>query len=183
MILNLTFALKIQYPYMKNIIDNLIETYGGMPWHGNSLKELLKGVDARMAFYHHFENTHTIAELVAHVLVWRQLVVEILNENYDFSVDIGTSADFPLLNETDKVWQELLTQLAENQEDMIQKLRLFPASKLDDDVPKKPFTFRFLFEGVVYHDVYHGGQIGMLKSAYLSHGGVDENLLKKLSFI
>jgi hypothetical protein len=168
---------------MKNIIDNLIETYGEMPWHGHSLKELLTGVDTKMAFHRHLDNTHTIAELVAHVLVWRQYVVEILNENYDFSVDIGSLSDFPMLNESDKVWQELLTQLTENQEDMIRRLRVFPTSKLDEDVPKKPFTFRFLFEGIVYHDVYHGGQIGMLKAAYLAHISLDKNIVKKLSFI
>lgn len=168
---------------MKNIIDNLIETYGGMPWHGSSLKELLKDVDAAMAFHRPLNNAHTIAELVAHVLVWRQYVVEILNENYVFSVDIGAMSDFPVLNESDKVWQELLTQLCENQEDMIQRLRVFPVSKLEEDVPKKTFTFRFLFEGVIYHDVYHGGQIGLLKSAYLANVGLDKNVVKKLSFI
>ena len=168
---------------MKNIIDNLIETYGGMPWHGHSLKELLKGVDFEMAFHRPLNNAHTMAELVAHVLVWRQYVVEILNGNYDFSVDIGSMSDFPILNESDKVWQELLTQLAENQEDILQKLSIFDASKLDDDVPTKPFNFRFLFEGIVYHDVYHGGQIGMLKAAYLKNVSLDKNIVKKLSFI
>lgn len=168
---------------MKNIIDNLIETYGGMPWHGSSLKELLKDVDAAMAFHRPLNNAHTIAELVAHVLVWRQYVVEILNENYDFSVDIGAMSDFPVLNESDKIWQELLTQLAENQADIIQRLSFFSASKLDEEVPKKPFTFRFLFEGIVYHDVYHGGQIGMIKAAYLAQSSLDKSLVKKISFI
>jgi hypothetical protein len=168
---------------MKNIIDNLIETYGGMPWHGHALRELLKGVTAEMAFHRPLNNAHTIAELVAHILVWRQYVVEILNENYDFSVDIGSMSDFPVFNESDKVWQELLTQLSENQEDILQQLNGFDASKLDDDVPKKPFTFRFLFEGIVYHDVYHGGQIGMLKAAYLAQASLDKTIVKKLSFI
>lgn len=168
---------------MKNIINNLIETYDGMPWHGNSLKELLRGIDAKMAFHRPFDNGHTIAELVAHILVWRQFVVEILNRNYDFSVDIGSLSDFPTLNESDKVWQELLTQLDENQADICQKLSIFSESKLDDDIPEKPFTFRFLFEGIIFHDVYHGGQIGLLKATYISNSSLDKNIVKKVSFV
>jgi DinB superfamily len=169
--------------YLENIINNLSETYNGMPWHGNSLKELLRDVNTNMAFYRPFEKKHNIAELVAHILIWRQYALEILNGNYDFNIDIGSLADFPEVLESDKVWQELLTQLDENQVVLLEKLTSFSASKLEDEIPKKPFTFRYLFEGVVYHDVYHGGQIGLIKAAYLSDKNHIENLAKKLTFI
>jgi hypothetical protein len=102
-------------PQLENIINNLSETYDGMPWHGNSLKELLLDVDKTIAFYRPFEKKHNIAELVAHILIWRQYVLEILNENYGFKMDIGSLGDFPEVTESEKVWCELLTQLDENQ--------------------------------------------------------------------
>lgn len=168
---------------LENIINNLTETYNGMPWHGNSLKELLNDVDATTAFYRPIEAKHNIAELVAHVLVWRQYVVEILDENYSFNVDINAVADFPKVYESAKIWRELLTQLDENQAVVLEKLTQFPASKLEDEIPKKPFTFRYLFEGIIYHDVYHGGQIGFIKAAYVSHLDLKEIDTKKISFI
>jgi DinB superfamily len=168
---------------MKNIINNLSETYNGMPWHGSSLKELLHDVDTTTAFYRPFEKKHNIAELVAHILIWRQYTLEILSENYDFSIDIGSLADFPMVAESDKVWQELLTQLDENQAILLAQLAQFSESKLDDEILEKAFTFRYLFEGIIYHDVYHGGQIGLIKAAHLSNLKLKADVIKKVSFI
>jgi hypothetical protein len=167
---------------LSNIVHHLMENYAGMPWHGNPLKELLKNVDTTIAFYRPIENKHNIAELVAHILVWRQFVVEILDENYDAHVDIGNLEDFPELTKSEKVWQELLTQLNENQVALVNKLNRFPESKLTQNVPKKPFTFQFLFEGINFHDVYHGGQIGFIKAAFEAQSTVNADLSKKISF-
>jgi hypothetical protein len=154
--------MKIQ---LENIIDNLSETFGGHPWHGFSLTDLLQDVDPFVAFCRPMPHKHNIAELVAHICVWRQLAVEILNENYDYQVDISTMADFPSVPKTPSSWEALLTLLADNQYILIEKLKRFDASKLEEQIPQRPFTFRFLFEGIVFHDVYHGGQIGILKAA------------------
>jgi DinB superfamily len=170
-------------PQLENIINNLSETYNGMPWHGNSLKELLREIDVKMAFYRPFEKKHNIAELVAHILIWRQYALEILLENYNAHIDIGSLADFPTLDESEKIWRELLTQLDKNQVVLLENLKAFSASKLEDEIPEKPFTFRYLFEGIVYHDVYHGGQIGLIKAAYLSNYVLNEDVSKKVSFI
>ncbi len=167
---------------VKHLVHNLTETFEGMPWHGSSLKDLLANVDAKMAFYRPFEHKHNIAELLAHILVWRQYVLEILDKNYDFNIDIGSMGDFPKVSESEKIWQELLVQLDENQELIIKKLTLFSEDNLDKDIQKKPFTFRFLFEGIVYHDVYHGGQIGLIKSAYLAAQFTNEDIIKKATF-
>jgi uncharacterized damage-inducible protein DinB len=168
---------------MQHLLQNLSETYNGSPWHGNSLKTMLKEVDTKTAFYRPFVGKHNIAELVAHILVWRQFVIEILEGNYDFNLDIGALADFPKVAETEKIWLELQTQLDENQAQLLDKLTTFPVAKLDDFIPQKPFTFRFLLEGIVYHDVYHGGQIGYLKAAYFDQFSTQESMLKKATFL
>ncbi len=169
--------------HLENIINNLSETYDGMPWHGNSLKELLLDVDTTIAFYRPFEKKHNIAELVAHILIWRQYVIEILNENYGFKMDIGSLGDFPEVTESEKVWRELLTQLDENQVVLLEKLAAFSGLKLEEEVPEKSYSFRFLFEGIAFHDVYHGGQIGLIKAAYYSNINLNDDIVKKVSFI
>jgi hypothetical protein len=168
---------------LENIINNLAETYGGMPWHGNSLTELLSDVDVKMAFFRPFVGKHNIAELVAHILVWRQFALEMLDNNYTFKVDIGTLADFPKVTENEKVWRELLLLLDENQLALIEKLSQFNPAKLDMDIPQRNFSYRFLFDGVIHHDVYHGGQIGFIKAAYLASIPIEEDIIKKATFI
>ncbi len=160
------------------IIDNLAETFEGTPWHGNSLKDLLANVDTKTAFYRPLGRKHNIAELLAHILVWRQFVIEILDNNYDFDIDIDSMADFPEVPESEIIWQELLSQLIENQAYIINKLLAFSDGDLDKDVPNKPYTFRYLFEGIIYHDIYHSGQIGLIKSAYIETQFMSEEIRK-----
>jgi uncharacterized damage-inducible protein DinB len=75
-----------------------------------------------------------------------------------------------------------LTQLFENQVLLVNKLDAFDSEKLDDDIPKKTFTYRYIFEGVVNHDVYHGGQIALLKAAFQTPQTDIETLRKTLDF-
>jgi hypothetical protein len=148
------------------IINNLTETFEGMPWHGLPLRDILEGVDVKTAFWRPFPNKHNIAELVAHILIWRQFVLEILDENYDYQLDIGALQDFPEVAETESVWKELLTQLSENQAELVKKISAFHPGKLDDEVPSKPFSYRYLFDGIIHHDLYHGGQIALIKAVF-----------------
>jgi hypothetical protein len=167
---------------LNNIINNLTETFEGTPWHGLSLKIILEDIDVKTAFFRPFAHKHNISELVAHILIWRQFVVEILNKNYDFKLDIGLLEDFPKVAKSEKIWKELLTQLFENQALLLEKLDSFDPEKLDDEIPKKTFTYRYLFEGVVNHDVYHGGQIALLKAAFQTPKSEMEALRKILDF-
>jgi hypothetical protein len=167
---------------LNNIINNLTETFEGTPWHGLSLKVILEEVDVKMAFFRPFPHKHNIAELVAHILIWRQFVIEMLDGNYNFKLDIGALEDFPKVGESEKIWNELLTQLFENQLLLVDKLDTFDPKKLDDEIPKKTFTYRYIFEGVVNHDVYHGGQIALIKAAFQTPQDDIEKLKKTLDF-
>lgn len=167
---------------LNNIINNLTETFEGTPWHGLSLKIILEDIDLETAFFRPFPHKHNIAELVAHILIWRQFVIEILNENYNFKLDIGALEDFPEVKKSEKVWNELLTQLFENQALLVEKLDAFDPEDLDEDIPKKTFTYRYIFDGVVNHDVYHAGQIALLKAAFQTPENDIETLKKTLDY-
>ena len=42
----------------------------------------------------------------------------------------------------------------------------FPESKLEAQVPGKGYTFDVLLHGAVHHNLYHLGQISMIKAMY-----------------
>ena len=52
------------------IADQLKRAYAGPAWHGPSLSELLKEVDAQRAAAHPLPGTHSIWELVLHIAAW-----------------------------------------------------------------------------------------------------------------
>jgi hypothetical protein len=44
-------------------------------------------------------------------------------------------------------------------------VRAFPESRLSDNAPNRDHSFYVLLHGMVQHDLYHAGQIAILKKA------------------
>jgi uncharacterized damage-inducible protein DinB len=44
-------------------------------------------------------------------------------------------------------------------------VRAFPESKLSENAPNRDHTYYVLLQGMVQHDLYHAGQIAILKKA------------------
>src|SRR5580704_3522609 len=52
------------------LADQIRRAFNGDAWHGDSVLEILNGVDAKMAGAHPIKNAHSIWELVLHVTAW-----------------------------------------------------------------------------------------------------------------
>lgn len=70
-------------------------TYEGEPWYGDSLRHKLESVSASEAFALPAPGVHSVAQLVAHMLAWRQLLVERLKGNGDFRIESDSVLDWP----------------------------------------------------------------------------------------
>jgi uncharacterized damage-inducible protein DinB len=143
----------------------LTASYDGEPWHGNSLQTILRGVAPGIAFVKTEPLPYSIANLVAHLTQWRRFVAEKLKGNDDFSIQLNSPEDWPELVVGPHVWEGLLANLAQSQADLAAQLALLPDTRLDELVPSKKirYTYRDMLMGLVSHDVYHSGQIALLK--------------------
>ena len=56
------------------LADQIRRAFEGEAWHGDSILELLSGVDAKTAAAHPIKNAHSIWELVLHIAVWDDAV-------------------------------------------------------------------------------------------------------------
>src|SRR6266850_2209654 len=54
--------------------EDLRRVYDGEPWHGSSIRDVLKGVDADTAALRSIPNAHNIWELVLHMTGWTREV-------------------------------------------------------------------------------------------------------------
>src|ERR1035437_3500929 len=52
------------------IADQLRRAFSGDAWHGDSVFEILEGVNAAQAAAHPIKNAHSIWELVLHIAAW-----------------------------------------------------------------------------------------------------------------
>jgi len=146
------------------IADQLQRAFEGEAWHGPSILPLIHDLDARTAMRRPIENGHSIWEIVAHVEVWDKAVLARLQGK---AVQPTPREDFPAIEDpSDKAWKEMVRRLVETHHELVQAVAAFPDSRLGEKVPGKDpdyHTYYFNLHGVVQHEIYHAGQIALLK--------------------
>jgi uncharacterized damage-inducible protein DinB len=141
---------------IQRIINTLKHTFEKDAWHGPSVKEVLSDVNEDK-IHNRIGNGNSIIELVSHMTAWRNFVIEKLQGNASF--EISDEQNFP----KGKDWNAALTELNKSQADLISALEKTPDEKLQEIVPGRKFKFYVMLHGIIHHDLYHTGQIVLLK--------------------
>lgn len=143
----------------RRIADQLRRSYQGIAWHGPSLKEALEGVTADMAANRSAPGIHTIEELVVHVSTWAELAHRFLVEGtYVNLADVEDWAPAP------GDWAQTLDALGRAQQTLWEEVKKLPDERLNDIVSaEKKYSTYILLHGVIQHNLYHAGQISLLK--------------------
>ena len=148
----------------ERIQDQIRRAHDGHAWHGSSIKELLSGVTAAQAAERPVKNAHTIWELVRHMMVWRAVVCRRIGG--DPVRSLTPARDWPAIGRsTDAAWAATLADFEQSQRQLLETVGRISDARLADMVPEHPYTFYVMLHGVVQHDVYHAGQIALLKKA------------------
>ncbi len=64
-------------------------------------------------------------------------------------------------------WQNLLAALAENQELLMQTISDKAEELLETKVGSRNYSFRLMLNGIIHHDIYHIGQISIVRKLVL----------------
>jgi uncharacterized damage-inducible protein DinB len=153
---------------LHRITSLLRATFEGEPWHGPSVKSTLKEITASQASDRPLSACHTIHELISHMTAWRTFTSEKLSGQGEY--DITTSEqDWPAtVNDSEDAWQQTLLKLENSQQQLLAALSKATDDKLRETVLGRKYDFYFLLHGIIQHDLYHLGQIAMLKKAFPS---------------
>jgi uncharacterized damage-inducible protein DinB len=137
--------------------------FQGQPWYGESLMHCLEGIspaEARAQIA-----GRSILRLTRHLLAWRIFTLKKMQGEADYDIEIGSPIDWPSDDEPGApTWPELLRDLRENQSRLLAAIRSMPESQLLERVPGRTYRFAFLIQGIQEHDVYHLGQVNLLRS-------------------
>ena len=146
------------------IADQLRRAFDGEAWHGDSLFEILAGVTAARAAARPIAGAHTIWELTLHVAAWDGAVLRRLG---GAAVSLSDAENFPPVTDaSDAAWRKALAQVRRGHVELVAAVASLPDSRLEDMVPGKEgahYTFYYMLHGVVQHELYHAGQIALLK--------------------
>jgi hypothetical protein len=138
------------------------EGYRAKAWHGPNLRGSLRGVSAAQASKRPGPGRHNIWEIAVHAAYWKYVVRRrILGEKRGSFPIPGSNWFRRPVPGAD--WKADLRML----EEMHRGMRLAVASLTDADLGRKPPGSRVanasIASGIAAHDIYHAGQIQLLK--------------------
>ena len=140
------------------------EAYDKRAWHGTNLRGSLRGVTVAQAAFRARPDGHNIWELMVHAAYWKYDIRRRLNGEKSGSFELeGSNFWKRPVEETDAAWRDDLALLQREHQQLRAAVEAFPATRWTRKAPGKPFNFEGLVRGVAAHDLYHAGQIQLLK--------------------
>jgi uncharacterized damage-inducible protein DinB len=152
------------------IVDQLEREHAGDPWHGSPLSAILAGVTWQQAASKPIADAHSIWELVLHMTGWKNETRRRLSGAPAGEPENG---DWPAVGQTSaERWTEAVEHLELAHRLLVSAVKDFPEPDLyvpTNDTRDRELgvgvTYYELLHGIVQHDVYHAGQIAILKKA------------------
>jgi len=145
-------------PEMERIREQLRLAFEGPAWHGPSVLEALNGVTAAQASARPIGAAHSIEDLTLHLSGTYALVLRRLRGD---GRQLAPEEDWPMPSAP---WPAPIEMLKGLHEELMRALATFPEQGLDAPlVRESPYTAYTQFIGVTQHNLYHAGQIALLK--------------------
>ena len=146
------------------LLASLDEAYDVRSWHGTNLRGALRGLTPEQAAWRAAEGRHNIWELVLHAAYWKYDIRRRLTgtKGRSFAIE-GSNFWVRPIEGTAAEWRADLTLLQREHDTLRTAVEAFPEKRWMLKAPGKPFRYEGLVRGVAAHDLYHAGQIQLLK--------------------
>lgn len=149
------------------LADQIRRAFEGEAWHGDSVTEILDGIKANEASARPVKDAHSIWELVLHIAAWDDAV---RRRGEGTAVSLTDEQNFPPVKDTSEAaWKKAVDHLKRTHDGLVKTVAGFPDSRLNEQVPGKKeayYNFYYMFSGIVQHELYHAGQIAILKKTF-----------------
>jgi uncharacterized damage-inducible protein DinB len=147
----------------ERIRDQLRRAFEGDAWHGPGVLELLENVTASQAAARPIAGAHSIWELVVHIQAWEGACRRRLQGD---RAELPDEEDWTVINDTsDEAWEKTLNGLREGNQRLREAIAAVDDARLDEPILEGMRSIYTTLHGAVQHDLYHAGQIAILKKA------------------
>lgn len=148
------------------LLRMLDEAYDRRSWHGTNLRGSLRGVTPDEASWRPAPRRHNIWEVMVHAAYWKYAVRRRLlgEKRGSFPLDGSDWFVRPLSGITRAAqWRSDLRLLAEQHRALREAVASLPEKAWAKRPRRGPFDNQSLVTGAAAHDLYHAGQIQLLK--------------------
>ena len=151
---------------ISDLLEQMTEIQDGRPWIGSSFSKKMKNVSAEDFFRRPVEQMHSVAEIISHLTTWRNETLVKLKtgagslrdddpSNWKGLDVLKSKGQARILDEYHSSLSEILTYLESKSDGFLQE-------KYYDGDFQGEFSYAWLLQGMLHHDIYHLGQIGYI---------------------
>ncbi len=151
---------------IENIIQQLKEVQNGKLWIGGTFNSKLNQVNESLVFLRPIENLHSVAEIISHLTLWRKETILKIQTGKGSKTD--DCEENWLTNDKLEIlgWDNIKLKYDKTLSELIDLLKMkndnFLNEQYYDTDFKDNYEYRFVISGMLHHDVYHLGQLGII---------------------
>jgi hypothetical protein len=147
------------------LVDALDEAFDRRSWHGTNLRGSIRGSSAEVAARRPSDGRHNIWEIVVHAAYWKYVVRRRLTGETRGSFPLTGSNWWvrPIAGGDDAEWRKDVALLVAQHRALLAAVARVPPTQLSRRAKGSQFTVAALIRGAAAHDLYHAGQIQLLK--------------------
>lgn len=146
------------------LVTLLGQAYDRKSWHGPTLRGALRGLTAAEAAWRPAKGRHDIHEIALHAAYWKYVVRRRLTGEIRGSFPLKGSNWFPRpVAGTAAEWAETLKMLEAAHRALVEVVSGFPAARLEEILRGSRVSNLAMITGAASHDLYHAGQIQLIK--------------------
>lgn len=139
----------------------LTEFYTGNNWVTDNFRDKVLSLNENNALLKLPHFSHSVAELVGHIVAWRNFAVQKLTGNNNYDIEDESKENWNDLQE----WKTVGNEFELCHQNLLAAIEHFPTERWNEKVPGRNYSFIYLICGIIQHDYYHYGQIGSVLAA------------------
>jgi hypothetical protein len=142
------------------------QAYDARSWHGTNLRGAVRGVTPAQAVQRPAPGRHNVQELVVHAAYWKYAAWRRLTGSKRGSFPLAGSNFFERSRPDPAGWRSDVALLDRMHAELRQAIASTPPSRLTARLRAAggPVTVQGLIAGIAAHDLYHAGQIQVVKA-------------------
>jgi DinB superfamily len=149
---------------IRSLLRALDEGYDHAAWHGTNLKGSLRGLTPAEALWRPAPGRHCIWEEVLHAAYWKHAVRRRLMGGKRSAFPVKGSNWFAAPESGgQKEWNQAKGLLEETHRALRAAVEQFPVARIEAAVSGSKWSAFDSILGIAFHDVYHAGQVQMLR--------------------
>jgi hypothetical protein len=151
------------HPLLQLLLDIIDQSFDRQSWHGPNLRGSIRGLTHTQALWRPHPDRHNIWEQVLHAAYWKYTVRRRILGEKRGSFPLKGSNWFAPAETMASAWRRDVQLLVDTHQTLRDAIAGVTPDRLHKRLPGAKVTYYFLISGVAAHDVYHAGQIQLLK--------------------